>query len=322
MSLLEINQLSVEFGALKKPFRAVENMTLTVEPGEIVGIVGESGSGKSVTMMAMMGLLDKQGRVSAQTMRFDGNDMLALSSRQRRKIIGKDIAMIFQDPMMSLNPCYTVGHQIREVLTLHQGLRGAALQQRVLELMRLVEIPDPENRIDAYPHQLSGGMSQRVAIAMAIACKPKLLIADEPTTALDVTIQAQIMTLLVNLQKTQNMALILITHDLAVVAEVAHKAVVMYAGQWMEIAQVPAIFEKPQHPYTQALLKSIPEHSKGAIRLFTLPGIVPGQFDRPAGCLLAPRCPYVKETCLQRSPEVRSVDHSQVRCYFPLNGEG
>lgn len=326
MSLLEISNLSVEFGARNKPFRAVENINLTVEPGEIVGIVGESGSGKSVTMMAMMGLLEKQGRVSADKMEFAGQDMLRMSVRERRKIIGKDIAMIFQDPMSALNPCYTVERQIMEVLTLHHGLTGKALRARALELMKLVEIPDPEQRLLTYPHQLSGGMSQRVAIAMAIACKPKLLIADEPTTALDVTIQAQIMTLLVNLQKTQGMALILITHDLAIVAEVADKAVVMYAGQVAEMADVPTIFRYPRHPYTEALLKSVPEHSKGASRLFTLPGIVPGQFDRPTGCLLSPRCPYSQESCKQQQPDLIPVTtHSQsgaVRCYFPLSIQG
>lgn len=322
MSLLDIRNLSVEFGAREKPFRAVENVSLTVEEGEIVGIVGESGSGKSVTMMAMMGLLEKQGRVSADMLHFNGNDMLNMSARERRKIIGKDIAMIFQDPMSSLNPSYTVGHQIMEVLTLHHGLKGKALHDRAVELMTLVEIPDPARRLEAYPHQLSGGMSQRVMIAMAIACKPKLLIADEPTTALDVTIQAQVMELLLNLQKTQGMALILITHDLAVVAEIAHKAVVMYAGQIAEVSPVPAIFHRPHHPYTEALLKSIPEHSKETQRLFTLPGIVPGQFDRPQGCLLAPRCPYVQEQCCTVRPELRVADHYAVRCHFPLSAEG
>lgn len=322
MSLLDISNLSVEFGAKKTPFRAVENVNLTVEPGEIVGIVGESGSGKSVTMMAMMGLLEKQGRISADMLQFDGHDMLRMPARKRRKIIGKDIAMIFQDPMSALNPSYTVGRQIMEVLTLHHGLTGAARRTRAIELMTLVEIPDPERRLQAYPHQLSGGMSQRVVIAMAIACKPKLLIADEPTTALDVTIQAQIMALLMRLQQTQGMALILITHDLAVVAEIAHKAVVMYAGQIVEISAVPAIFRHPRHPYTEALLKSIPEHSKGSKRLFTLPGIVPGQFDRPVGCLLAPRCPYVQEQCQERRPALTATRDAAVRCDFPLGAQG
>ncbi|WP_293762812.1 oligopeptide/dipeptide ABC transporter ATP-binding protein [uncultured Aquitalea sp.] len=319
MSLLEIKNLSVEFGSEKNPFRAVEGLDLTVNQGEIVGIVGESGSGKSVTMMAMMGLLEGQGRIVADTLQFDGKNLLTISARERRKIVGKDIAMIFQDPMTSLNPSYTVGYQIMEVLKLHQGLRGAALKQRALELMEMVEIPAAATRLAAYPHQLSGGMSQRVVIAMAIACNPKLLIADEPTTALDVTIQAQIMDLLVNLQKSQNMALIMITHDLAVVAEVAHRVAVMYAGQVAELAEVPGIFRHPSHPYTEALLSSIPEHSKGAHRLSTLPGIVPGQYDRPTGCLLSPRCPYVKDDCKTRRPGLTAVEGGVVRCHYPIS---
>ncbi|MBA4707465.1 MULTISPECIES: ABC transporter ATP-binding protein [Aquitalea] len=321
MSLLEIKNLSVEFGSQHNPFRAVEGLDLTVEQGEIVGIVGESGSGKSVTMMAMMGLLEGQGRIVADTLQFDGKDLLTISARERRKIVGKDIAMIFQDPMTSLNPSYTVGYQIMEVLKIHQGLRGAALKQRALELMEMVEIPAAASRLAAYPHQLSGGMSQRVVIAMAIACSPKLLIADEPTTALDVTIQAQIMDLLVNLQKSQNMALIMITHDLAVVAEVAHKVAVMYAGQVAEMAKVPGIFRKPAHPYTEALLKSIPEHSKGAHRLSTLAGIVPGQYDRPSGCLLSPRCPYVQDKCKAQRPGLTAIEGGVVRCHYPITAK-
>ncbi|WP_199103787.1 ABC transporter ATP-binding protein [Aquitalea sp. ASV11] len=321
MSLLEIKNLSVEFGSEKNPFRAVEGLDLSVNQGEIVGIVGESGSGKSVTMMAMMGLLEGQGRIVADTLQFDGKNLLTISARERRKIVGKDIAMIFQDPMTSLNPSYTVGYQIMEVLKIHQGLRGAALKQRALELMEMVEIPAAASRLNAYPHQLSGGMSQRVVIAMAIACNPKLLIADEPTTALDVTIQAQIMDLLVNLQKSQNMALIMITHDLAVVAEVAHKVAVMYAGQVAEMAKVPGIFRTPNHPYTEALLKSIPEHSKGAHRLSTLPGIVPGQYDRPSGCLLSPRCPYVQDKCKAQRPGLTAIDGGVVRCHYPITAK-
>ncbi|MCS3802357.1 dipeptide transport system ATP-binding protein [Chromobacterium alkanivorans] len=318
MSLLQIKNLSVEFGSEKNPFRAVEGLDLTVNQGEIVGIVGESGSGKSVTMMAMMGLLEGQGRIVADELSFDGKNLLTISARERRKIVGKDIAMIFQDPMTSLNPSYTVGYQIMEVLKLHQGLRGAALKRRALELMELVEIPAPASRLNAYPHQLSGGMSQRVVIAMAIACSPKLLIADEPTTALDVTIQAQIMELLGSLQKSQNMALIMITHDLAVVAEVAHRLAVMYAGQVAEMGAVPGVFNHPTHPYTEALLSSIPEHSKGAHRLNTLPGIVPGQYDRPSGCLLSPRCPYVKDNCRTQRPGLTPVEGGAVRCHYPL----
>ena len=266
MSLLEVHNLSVRFGTDSKPFYAVDKLDFRVEAGELVGIVGESGSGKSVTMMALMGLLDGQGKITADRLMFDGKDLLKLSPKERRKIIGKDIAMIFQDPMTALNPSYTVGFQIEEVLKLHIGLRGKALRERAIELMKIVEIPEPESRLEAYPHQLSGGMSQRVAIAMAIACEPKLLIADEPTTALDVTIQAQIMDLLVNLQRDKQMALIMITHDLAVVTEVAQRVCVMYAGQAVEKGYIPEMFYHPAHPYTEALLASIPESSKGQRR--------------------------------------------------------
>ena len=321
MALLEIKNLSVAFGSAKSCFHAVEGVSLSVDPGEVLGVVGESGSGKSVTMMAVMGLLDAQARITADTLRFNGQPLLQLPPRQRRQIIGKDIAMIFQDPMTSLNPSYTVGYQIMEVLKVHQGLRGAALQRRALELMELVEIPAAATRLSAYPHQLSGGMSQRVMIAMALACTPKLLIADEPTTALDVTIQAQIMDLLLRLQKEQGMALVLITHDLAVVSEVAQRVAVMYAGKVIEQNGVPAIFERPQHPYTRALLQSIPDFAKEGSRLSSLPGIVPGQYDRPAGCLLASRCPMAFARCHTERPAYAGTHERGVRCFTPLNRE-
>ena len=314
MSLLEIANLSVSFGR----FNAVEGVDLTVEAGEIVGIVGESGSGKSVTMMALMGLLDSNGHIKADRMQFDGQDLLTISERARRRIVGRDIAMIFQDPMTSLNPSYTVGFQIMEVLRLHQGLRGSALKARAVELMEMVEIPAAKSRLDTFPHQLSGGMSQRVVIAMAIACNPKLLIADEPTTALDVTIQAQIMNLLVSLQKEQGMALVMITHDLAVIAEVAQRVQVMYAGQVVETGTVPQLFRTPRHPYTGALLAAIPEHSKGAERLQTLPGVVPGAWDRPAGCLLGPRCPFARPDCHAKRPSLVTTPQGESRCFYPL----
>ncbi|WP_374339345.1 ABC transporter ATP-binding protein [Leeia sp.] len=319
MSLLEIKNLSVEFGPVGKAFAAVSGMDLSVDAGELVGIVGESGSGKSVTMLAMMGLIDAPGRVTADKLMFDGQDMLKMTPRQRRKIIGKDISMIFQDPGTSLNPSYTVGHQIIETLKEHQPASRSAMKDRALELLSLVEIPDPASRLTAYPHQLSGGMAQRVMIAMALACNPKLLIADEPTTALDVTIQAQVLELLVRLQKQNNMGLILITHDLAVVAETAQRVAVMYAGQVVETAGVPAIFEAPHHPYTQALLDSIPEHSKGAARLPTLPGVVPGAYDRPQGCLLSPRCKFATDRCRKERPQLTPVNGGAARCFFPLN---
>jgi dipeptide transport system ATP-binding protein len=286
-----------------------------------MAIVGESGSGKSVTMMALMGLIDHPGVITADSLNFDGHELLKLNNRQRRKIIGKDLAMVFQDPMTALNPSYTVGFQIEEVLRQHLNLSGKAARQRALELLQKVEIPGAASRLNAYPHQLSGGMSQRVAIAMAIAGEPKLLIADEPTTALDVTIQAQIMDLLLSLQKEQDMALVLITHDLAVVAETAQRVCVMYAGQAVEVGQVPGLFDVPAHPYSEALLAAIPEHSMGAERLATLPGMVPGRYDRPQGCLLSPRCPYVQENCRTQRPGLDPKAHSLARCFYPLNQE-
>ena len=307
--MLKIRNLRVQFGL----FPAVDGVDLDLAAGELLGIVGESGSGKSVTMLALMGLIDKPGVVSADLLEFQGQDLRRLNGRQRRALIGRDMAMVFQDALSSLNPSYTIGYQIAEVLKAHLGLGGRAARQRVVELLELVEIPDAANRLGAYPHQLSGGMNQRVMIAMAIACNPKLLIADEPTTALDVTIQAQIMDLLLRLQREQGMGLVMITHDLAVVAEMAQRVAVMYAGQVVETAAVPDIFDRPRHPYTEALLAAIPEHNKGAGRLAALPGIVPGALDRPAGCLLSPRCPQVQPRCRAERPP---LDHG-ARCFFP-----
>ncbi len=318
MSLLSIKNLRVEFGAAARPFPAVDGVDIQIERGELLGVVGESGSGKSVAMMALMGLVDAPGRVTADRLLFDGHDLLKASPAEKRRIIGKDVAMVFQDALSSLNPSYTVGYQLKEALKVHLGLQGDALQRRALELLELVEIPDPAARLNAYPHQLSGGMNQRVMIAMAISCNPKLLIADEPTTALDVTIQSQIMDLLVRLQREQNMALIMITHDLAVIAEVAQRICVMYAGQVVEESASSTLFDAPRHPYTQALLAAIPEHAKGARRLSALAGMVPGQYDRPQGCLLSPRCPYVQDACRSARPAL--VDG--VRCITPLNAQG
>ena len=323
MALLQIENLTVEFGNEKNPFRAVDNVCLEIEKGEVLGIVGESGSGKSVTAKAVMGLIDWPGRVTADKLDFDGQDLLAMPDKQRRKITGRDIAMVFQEPMTSLNPCFTTGFQIAEALKVHEGGSRAERHARALELLEQVGIPDPSARLRAFPHQLSGGMSQRVMIAMAIACNPRLLIADEPTTALDVTIQAQIIDLLLNLQQQRQMALILITHDLALVAEAAHRIVVMYAGQVVEVGPVPEIFASPQHPYTAALLEALPERSAGADRLKTIPGVVPGQFDRPTGCLLNPRCQFATARCREEAPQlVTTSDGRQVRCHTPLNAEG
>lgn len=322
MALLDVKELSVHFGDEKAPFKAVDRISYQVNQGEVLGIVGESGSGKSVSSLAVMGLIDFPGRVSAKGLEFEGKDLLSLPPKEKRELVGADIAMIFQDPMTSLNPAYTVGFQIMETIKAHQGGSKKERRERTLELLRLVGIPDPESRIDVYPHQLSGGMSQRVMIAMAIACKPRLLIADEPTTALDVTIQAQIVDLLLELQQNECMSLILITHDLALVAEAAHRIIVMYAGQVVEEGRAEDIFREPKHPYTQALLRSLPEFAEGKSRLQSLPGVVPGKYDRPQGCLLNPRCPYATDLCRRVEPELRQVGNRQVKCHTPLNAQG
>ncbi len=317
MALLEIENLSVEFPSHKGVMHAVDGVSLSLDTGEVLGIVGESGSGKSVTMMALMGLVAFPGRVRADKLRFDGHDLLKLSERERRRLTGKDLSMIFQDPTTSLNPCFTVGYQMAETLKLHMGLDKAAARKRSIELLEQVGIPAPESRLAVYPHQLSGGMSQRVMIAMAIACNPKLLIADEPTTALDVTIQAQILDLLRSLQKERGMALVLITHNMGVVNEMAQRVAVMYAGQIMEQRHAHELFTAPQHPYTEALMAAMPERSNGQARLATIPGMVPGLFDRPKGCLFAPRCSYAKDACQDR-PALRAWQDGAVRCHFPL----
>lgn len=322
MALLDVKELSVHFGDEKAPFKAVDRISYQVNQGEVLGIVGESGSGKSVSSLAVMGLIDFPGRVSAKGLEFEGKDLLSLPAKEKRELVGADIAMIFQDPMTSLNPAYTVGFQIMEAIKAHQGGSKKERHERTLELLRLVGIPAPESRIDVYPHQLSGGMSQRVMIAMAIACKPRLLIADEPTTALDVTIQAQIVDLLLELQQKECMSLILITHDLALVAEAAHRIIVMYAGQVVEEGRAEDIFREPKHPYTQALLRSLPEFAEGKSRLQSLPGVVPGKYDRPQGCLLNPRCPYANDLCRTVEPELRQVGNRQVKCHTPLNAQG
>jgi dipeptide transport system ATP-binding protein len=318
MALLEIRNLNVDFSTHGGVVRAVEGMDLTVDEGDVVGIVGESGSGKSVASLAVMGLVAANGTVSADHLRFAGHDLMALSPRQRRAITGRDVAMIFQEPMTSLNPCFTVGFQLTEGLAQHVGGSRAALRRRATELLEQVGIPDPETRLKAFPHQLSGGMNQRVMIAMAIACNPRLLIADEPTTALDVTIQRQILDLLLDLQRERGMALILITHNMGVVAETAHRVVVMYAGQVMEQRPAAALFRSPRHPYTAALLEALPERSVGRRRLAAIPGVVPGLGDRPAGCLFHPRCAHAVEACLSARPPLDADADGAVRCVKPL----
>ncbi|QFT30146.1 Oligopeptide transport ATP-binding protein OppD [Labrenzia sp. THAF82] len=263
MSLLEIRNLRVEFDTAKGPFRALAGVDYTVDAGEVLAIVGESGSGKSVAMLATMGLLPDSATITADKMEFEGLDLRTLSAKDRRKVIGKDISMIFQEPIASLNPCFTVGFQMNETLKTHTGLKGKQIKDRVIELFEAVGIPDPAGRLNAFPHQMSGGQCQRVMIAMAIACSPKLLIADEPTTALDVTIQKQILDLLVQIQQESGMGLIMITHDMGVVAETADRVIVQYQGRKMEEADVLSLFENPQNPYTKALLSALPENATG-----------------------------------------------------------
>jgi dipeptide transport system ATP-binding protein len=322
MALVEIADLSVEFPSGGGTLRAVSHVSLKLEPGEILGIVGESGSGKSVSMLALMGLVPFPGRVTAESLTFAGHDLRHLTARERRRIVGKDVAMVFQEPMSSLNPCFTIAFQLGEALRIHEGLDRPARRRRIIELLDKVGIPAPESRLRAFPHQLSGGMNQRVMIAMAIACNPRLLIADEPTTALDVTIQAQILDLLLSLQRERGMALVLITHNMGVVAETAHRVAVMYAGEIVEEQPAATLFARPQHPYTAALLAALPERSAGHRRLPTIPGVVPGAFDRPSGCLFHPRCPFADARCRGEAPALRSVEGALVRCHYPLGRDG
>jgi dipeptide transport system ATP-binding protein len=313
MPLLDIKNLTVEFKTASGYFRAVDNVSMNVDTGEVLAIVGESGSGKSVSMLAVMGLLPWTAKVTADKIDFDGRDLLNITPADRRQITGKDMAMIFQEPMSSLNPCFTVGFQLMEALQTHLDMDKAARRKRAIELLEEVGIPGPETRLSSFPHQLSGGMSQRVMIAMALACKPKLLIADEPTTALDVTIQAQILELLVRLQKETGMALVLITHSMGVVAETAERVSVQYAGQKVEEQPVKDLFATPRHPYTAALLAALPERAH-ARRLPSIPGVVPGQFDRPVGCLFSPRCIYATDLCRTTQP---AMDYGAL-CHYPL----
>jgi len=326
MALLDIDGLRVTFGPTDAPAVAVDALDFSIEPGEIVGLVGESGSGKSVTALAALGLVDFPGHVDARRMEFRGEDLAAMDTARRRALLGGELAMIFQDPLASLDPCYTVEYQLGEALRLHGGSderrSTRARRERAVGLLQQVDIADAPARLRAYPHQLSGGMAQRVMIAMALAGSPQLLIADEPTTALDVTVQAQVLDLLVRLSEERGMALVLITHDLAVVAETAHRVVVMYAGQAVEAGPVPAIFDAPRHPYTQALLAALPERNLGRARLQALPGVVPAAHDRPSACLLAPRCPYVRERCTREAPPYDGPPGRPARCHFPLDADG
>ena len=314
--LLEVENLKVIFhGDRGRITHAVDSLDLTVRRGQTLGLVGESGCGKSVTALAIMGLLPSGSADVSGRIRFDRIDMLTLSDREMRDMRGDRLAMIFQEPMTSLNPMYSIGEQIAETLIRHRSLSRHKARERTIELLRLVKIPSPEERVDDYPHRLSGGMRQRAMIALALACDPMLLIADEPTTALDVTIQAQILDLMRDLKAAAGAAIILITHDLGVVAEVCDEVAVMYAGEIVERAPVDVLFAGPQHPYTIGLLGSMPRLDSSAAELAAIDGMVPNMAALPPGCRFAPRCPFVREICTQAPPPMVPIGPShQSRC--------
>lgn len=323
--LLEVQNLKTGFKTDDGSFRAVDDVSFYVKKGQTLGIVGESGCGKSVTSLSVMRLIQKPGTIESGKILFKGQDLLKISEDKMRSVRGNEIAMIFQEPMTSLNPVYTIGDQIEEAILLHQKeLSKQQARERAVEMLRLVGIPAPEKRFHEYPHQLSGGMRQRVMIAMAISCNPELLIADEPTTALDVTIQAQILDLMRKLQKDFNAGMILITHDLGVVAEMCQEVAVMYAGRIVEFGTVEDIFYRPKHPYTRGLLDSIPHFETGhkLDQLKTIQGMVPSLYNLPVGCRFADRCPYAQQDCLQVYPTLENMRGiHKVACHHPLSEE-
>lgn len=319
--LLEVKNLKVSFAGKKKTTNIVAGLSFNVEKGKTLCIVGESGCGKSMTSLSVMGLLPKTGEIEGEIL-LKGDNLTEKSMKQMSKIRGNQISMIFQEPMTSLNPVQTVGKQIAETIILHQKVSKKEARQKAIEMLQLVGIPSPDKRIDAYPHELSGGMRQRVMIAIALSCNPELLIADEPTTALDVTIQAQILDLMKNLQKELDMGIIMITHDLAVVSEMADTVLVMYAGKAVEYGSRTSIFNNPLHPYTQGLMKCIPDvdAEEDVEELFVIKGSVPSPDAMPAGCRFADRCPYVQDICRAQSPDLEQVDsHHTVSCWKYTN---
>ena len=317
--LLEVNNLQTQFPTRAGVVKAVNDVSFYINEGELLGLVGESGCGKSITALSVMRLIAAPGKIVGGEIKFKGEELLKASDARMREIRGNDIAMIFQDPMTSLNPVYTVGEQIAEALRLHRNLDKKQAWAAAVDAMHEVAIPDPSRRVKDYPHQLSGGMRQRVMIAMALACNPELLIADEPTTALDVTIQAQILDLLNNLRETRKLAVLLITHDLGVVAEVADRVCVMYTGKIVEESGIDEIFENPKHPYTQGLLKSVPKLSAANLekvtRLQTIEGTVPSPTNLPDGCHFAPRCAYRMNICISGEIPLYEIENDiKVRC--------
>jgi oligopeptide/dipeptide ABC transporter ATP-binding protein len=318
MNILEVRNLSTHFHTRAGTIRAVEDVSFVIERGRTLALVGESGSGKSVTSLSIMRLIMPPGEIASGEIIFDGRDLMKLGADEMRRLRGREIAMIFQDPMTSLNPVYTVGDQIREVVQLHEGISRRSAWAKGVEMMGRVRIPDAERRARAYPFELSGGMRQRVMIAMALACNPKLLIADEPTTALDVTIQAEILELIRSLKSEFDLSMLLITHDLGVVAETADRVAVMYAGRIVEESPVREAFYNPRHPYTEGLLRSVPRLTEEGIRqrrLQTIEGTVPSLLDLPEGCKFATRCPYVITECELREPALLEVSEThRARC--------
>ena len=321
--LLSVRNLCTDFPVKRGIVHAVEDVSFDVDAGEILAIVGESGSGKSVTSLSIMGLLGEPGHVASGEVKFEGKDLVGLSEKDYRQLRGNDMAMIFQEPMTSLNPVYRVGKQIVEAIRTHENVSKKEARERAIDMLRKVGIPSPEKRIDDYPHQMSGGMRQRVMIAMALSCNPKLLIADEPTTALDVTIQAQILDLLRRLRDDTGMAVLLITHDLGVVSETADRVVVMYCGQVVEEAEVRTLFDHPMHPYTLGLLKSIPRlEDDDSKRLYMIKGMVPNPLEMPPGCHFSDRCDSCMDICREKIPNLVDIDGHKVRCFLYENADG
>ena len=320
--LIQLKNLTTHFFTPEGVVKAVERVSFGIDKGRTLGVLGESGCGKSVTALTIMRLIpDPPGKILGGEIEFEGTDLLRLSPIAMRQVRGKDIAMIFQEPMTSLNPVYTIGDQIAETYVIHQGMNKTEAFRGAAEMLRLVGIPAPERRVHEYPHQLSGGMRQRAMIAMAMACRPKLLIADEPTTALDVTIQAQILDLMLGLQEEVGMAILIITHDLGVIAEVSDEVVVMYAGQVVEYASIETLFLQPRHPYTLGLMASIPrlgrKFREGKARLKEIPGLVPNLIRLPPGCLFQPRCPMAFAACTKERPPLFPLDEGHgVRCWL------
>ena len=316
-ALLQVNDLRTYFHTEDGIVKAVDGVTFAVYPGETLGIVGESGCGKSVTSLSVMRLLDEKGEIAGGKIVFEGKDVMAIPESQMMKIRGNDMAMIFQEPMTALNPVFTIGFQIMEAILLHQDVDKEQARKMAIDMLRKVGIPEPEKRIDEYPHELSGGMRQRAMIAMSLSCNPRLLFADEPTTALDVTIQAQILELMKSLQEQYGMALVMITHDLGVIAEMAQRVVVMYAGKVVEYAEVHTLFKRPRHPYTWGLMNAIPSLDEDREVLYNIPGVVPDPLDFPEGCRFNTRCPLATDKCRKEEPPlVKIKENHTAACWY------